>query len=109
MRFGDAHYTGPASCTRVWAADVDGNGKLDLLVGDSVTLYFTARDVDEMTARARDAEWQKRRNALNSAYPREGDVLAREKWQADSAKLQTEREAFLREEMTGFVWLLCQK
>ena len=109
IRFGDAHCVAPASDTRVWAADVDGNGKLDLLVGDSITLYFTAEGVDEATARAKDAEWTKRQQALSQAYPRDGDEAAQQKWQEDYAKLSTEREAFLREEMTGFVWLLCQK
>ena len=106
---GDAHYVGPAADTRVWAADVDGNGKLDLLLGDMVTLYFAAAGVDEATARAKDAEWVKRRDALGGSYPREGDEAAQNKWQEDWAKLGTEREAFVREEMTGFVWLLLQK
>jgi hypothetical protein len=108
-RFGDAHLVAPAADTRVWAADIDGNGKLDLLVGDSITLYFTAEGVDEGTARAQDAEWTKRRDAHAHAYPRNGDAAAQQKWQDDYRKLNTEREAFLREEMTGFVWLLCQK
>src|SRR5262249_10944415 len=30
--------TGPTHATRVWVADVNGDGKLDLLVGDCVTL-----------------------------------------------------------------------
>jgi hypothetical protein len=108
-RYGDAHCVAPASDTRIWAADVDGNGKLDLLVGDMITLYFTATGVDEATARAKDAEWQKRQQAHSQAYPQDGDAKAAEKWQEDYSKLNTEREAFLREEMTGFVWLLCQK
>lgn len=108
-RFGDAHYVAPASDTRVWAADVDGNGKLDLLVGDMVTLHFTAAGVDEATARAKDAEWAKRRDALGQSYPREGDEAAQQKWQEDWAKLDKEREAFLKEDMTGFVWLFLRK
>jgi len=109
VRFGDAHCVAPAGCTRVWAADIDGNGKLDLLVGDSITLYFAAEGVDEATARAKDAEWTKRQEALQRAYLRGDDAEARRKWDDDSSKLWKEREAFLREEMTGFVWLLCQK
>lgn len=109
MTFGDAHCVAPAGDTRVWAADIDGKGKLDLLVGDMITLYFAATGIDEATARARDAEWTKRRDAHGQAYPRNGDAAAQQKWQDDYRKLNTEREAFLREEMTGFVWLLCQK
>jgi hypothetical protein len=108
-RFGDAHCVAPASSTRIWAADVDGNGKLDLLLGDSITLYFAAAGVDEATALAKDAEWRKRQQALVGAYPQGGDAAANEKWQQDYARLRTERLAFVREEMTGFVWLLCRK
>ena len=107
--FGDAHYVAPASDTRVWAADVDGDKKLDLLVGDMVTLQFAAPGVDEATARAKDAEWSKRQQTLSASYPRDGDDAAQAKWQEDWAKLESEREAFLKQEMTGFVWLLRRK
>ncbi|HEV3003413.1 MAG TPA: FG-GAP-like repeat-containing protein, partial [Pirellulales bacterium] len=38
----DEHLTGPAGCTRIWADDVNSDGKLDLLVGDLVTLVSPA-------------------------------------------------------------------
>lgn len=106
VRFGDAHCTAPASDTRVWAADVDGDGKLDLLVGDTITLYFVAEGVDEATARTKDAEWQKRQAAHMESYPQDGSQAAETKWQEGWRKLAKDREAFVREEMTGFVWLL---
>jgi len=109
MRFGDAHCTAPAGDTRVWVADVNGDGKLDLLIGDSITLYFAAAGVDEATARAKDAEWQKKQQAYMGTYPQDGDQEATKKWQEGYRKLNTEREAFLREEMTGFVWLFLRK
>jgi len=109
QRFGDAHCVAPAGDTRVWAADVDGNGTLDLLVGDSITLYYVAEGVDEATARAKDAQWQEKRQANAQAYPRDGDQAAMRKWQEDWRKLVDERKAFLREEMTGFVWLFRRK
>jgi hypothetical protein len=34
----ESDLTGPTHATRVWVADVNGDGKLDLIVGDSVTL-----------------------------------------------------------------------
>jgi VCBS repeat protein len=37
--------TGPTTSTRVWVDDVNGDGKLDLLVGDSVTLIAPATDL----------------------------------------------------------------
>jgi hypothetical protein len=107
--FGDAHCVAPSASTRVWAADMDGNGKLDLLIGDSTTLYFTAAGVDEATAKTKNADWMKRQQALGASYPQNGDEAAMNKWQEDYQKLNAERASFLREEMTGFVWLLCQK
>lgn len=105
VRFGDAHCTAPAGDTRVWAADVDGDGDLDLLVGDMITLHFVADGVDEATARTKDEDWQKRQQALMQGYPQNGDQAAAKKWQEDYRKLVDERKAFVIEEMTGFVWL----
>ena len=68
-----------------------------------------AKGVDEATALAKDKEWVERQQALYQAYPQDGDGAAQRKWQEDHAKLQTDREAFLKEEMTGFVWLLRRK
>jgi len=109
VRFGDAHCTAPASDTRVWAADVDGDGKLDLLVGDMITLYYVAPGIDEATARTKDEDWRKRQQALMQGYPQNGDAEAMKKWQADYLKLNHERGAFVRQEMTGFVWLFRRK
>lgn len=105
MRFGDAHCVAPFSGTRVWAADVDGDGKLDLLVGDMVTLWYAAEGVDEATARAKSEEWTKRQDEIARSYPRDGDEAAQNKWEADYQKLHADRAGFLKEEMTGFVWL----
>jgi hypothetical protein len=63
-RFGDSHLTGPQSATRVWVDDVNQDGKLDLLVGDSVSLMFTAEGVDEEEARAKLEEWNKKQQEL---------------------------------------------
>src|SRR5712692_3238721 len=51
--------TGPTSATRVWVADVNGDGKLDLLVGDSVTLIAPAKGVSAEEFKKKFAAWQK--------------------------------------------------
>jgi hypothetical protein len=106
LRFGDAHLTAPASGTRVWADDVDGDGKVDLLVGDQVTLTWVADGVDEATAKEKLAAWQKRQQELLASYPQDGDAGKAKKWQDDYQAMQKEREAFAPEDVTGFVWLL---
>ena len=39
---------GPTTSTRVWADDVNGDGKLDLLVGDSVTVLSPAKGLSAL-------------------------------------------------------------
>ena len=108
MRFGDGHLKGPGSSTRVWADDVDGDGVLDLLVGDTVTLVHVVDGVEEAAARRFHAEWEPRQDALMKDL-QEGANRGEEfmkGWRERMEALDAERARFLREEMTGFVWLL---
>jgi hypothetical protein len=50
---------GPTHATRVWVADVDGDGKLDLLVGDSVTLVSAVKGMSDAEFQKKYAEWDK--------------------------------------------------
>jgi hypothetical protein len=102
--FGDAHLTAPASDTRVWLDDVDGDGKLDLLVGDSVTLLHLAKDVDEATGKAKYAAWQKKQQELFKT-PQGDDEASMKKWQESYEALEQERDTFAKEVRTGHVWL----
>src|SRR5256714_7067005 len=67
----ESDLTGPTHATRVWVADVNGDGKLDLLVGDCVTLVSPAKGISDEEFRKRYAAWQKdflvATAALNSA------------------------------------------
>ena len=105
IQFGDAHLLAPGSATRVWADDVDGDGKLDLLVGDMADLLHLAEGVDEATARTKFAAWQQKQLAFVNT-PQGDDEAAQQKWHEAYAALEKEKESFLREERTGFVWLL---
>jgi L-fucose mutarotase/ribose pyranase (RbsD/FucU family) len=103
--FGDAHVTKPASSTRVWAAD----GKLDLLVGDMLTVSHLAQGVDEATARKEIAAIEQRMEKLFEEQQEEMDEKAMNSWQEKYQALNKEREKFVRDEMTGFVWLYRRK
>jgi len=105
----ESDLTGPMHATRVWVADVNGDGKLDLLVGDCVTLVSPAKGISAEEFKKKYADWDKELKAalatLNSARDAESQKKANEDYQ----KVYGQRSAFMREEMTGFVWLYLQK
>jgi len=113
IRLGDAHIQGPQMSTRVWVDDVNGDGKLDLLVGDSATLHYPAAELDEATVRAKLAAWEEKRKELMQSLPRrEKGRLAEakmKKFNEAHTALYKEREQFLRTERTGFVWAFYQE
>lgn len=102
--FGDAHLKAPQSDTRVWLADVDGDKKLDLLVGDTARLMHVAKGLDEKAAREKFVAWRKKQKEFFAANQPEGEE-AMKKWQEGYEALEREREQFAKEESTGFVWL----
>ncbi len=106
--FGDAHCKAPAGSTRVWVDDVDGDGRLDLLVGDQVTLLHVAKGVDEADARTRYAAWQQKQSEFLQQPQPDGEEGIK-KWQQQYTALEKERDQFAREERTGFVWLIRQQ
>jgi hypothetical protein len=136
LREGDV--TRPTYATRVWVEDVNGDGKLDLLVGDSVTLVSPANGLtdEEMIKKAGEwrEEFKKAQAAMSKLYEAE-EKEAQEKKDGKEQKEQTKeqkeekekrqkelrkaseeysklyqkRSEFMKEEMTGFVWLYVQK
>ncbi len=134
LREGDV--TRPTYATRVWVDDVNGDGKLDLLVGDSVTLVSPAKGLSDEEMITKAGEWQeefkkaqaaitalqvaeekeaKKKDAKDKEETKE-QKEAREKKEKElrqayeeSNKLYQKRAEFMKEEMTGFVWLYLQK
>jgi hypothetical protein len=109
----ESDLTGPRQSTRVWVADVNGDGKLDLLVGDSVSLVFPAKGVSDEEFHKKYAKWREDFQAVSSALRQAGDdKKARTKAMEEQQKLYQRRKEFMddeRDEMTGFVWLYLQK
>lgn len=109
---GEAHVTGPQADTRVWVDDVNGDGKLDLLVGDSVSLVHPAKGVDQAEAEKRLTEFAAKQEAVYAKMRNDGKELPEAQMEAMQKELEAidqERAKFLTDEMTGFVWLLLQK
>jgi hypothetical protein len=105
----ESDLTGPTHATRVWVADVNGDGKLDLLVGDSVILVSPVKGMSDAEFQKKYAEWDKTFQAALASLSSARDEKSREKALQEYQKVYGQRSAFMREEMTGFVWLYLQK
>jgi len=101
--------TGPMRATRVWVADVNGDGKLDLLVGDCVTLVSPAKGISDAEFKKKYADWEKDLKAALAAEDSARDATSRKKAAEEFAKVYSRRTEFMNEEPTGFVWLYLQK
>jgi hypothetical protein len=102
--------TGPNVSTRVWVADVNGDGKLDLLVGDDVTLVSPVKGLSVAEYKKKLAAWKKAVMAASEelSSPNASEEK-RDKAQERLDKLQAQRLEFTHEDSTGLVWLYLQK
>jgi hypothetical protein len=105
----ESDLTGPTRATRVWVADVNGDGKLDLLVGDCVTLVSPAKGLSDAEFKQKYAAWDKTFQAALAALNSSRDAESRKKATQEYQRVYAQRSAFMREEMTGFVWLYLQE
>ncbi len=62
--FGDSHISGPQSATRVWVDDLNGDNKLDLVVGDSLNLSFPAEGLTEDEVADKLQDFEKRQSGV---------------------------------------------
>jgi hypothetical protein len=119
-RLAEADVKGPTTSTRIWVDDVNSDGKLDILVGDSVTLVSPAKGLTDEEFESKSAEWQTEWDAalaeVNTPVAAENaddEKAAAEKKRAEAQtriqELYRKRSSFIQEEMTGFVWLYLQK
>jgi hypothetical protein len=114
IKYGDPlseeELTGPTTSTRVWVADVNGDGKLDLLVGDSITLIAPAKGLSAAEFKKKAAAWQKAIDTVSKELSSQtADQAQRTKANEEFNRLYSQRAQFVREERTGFVWLYLQK
>jgi hypothetical protein len=108
--FAEKDLTGPTGSTRVWADDVNGDGKLDVLVGDSVTLAEIAKGVSKEEYERKRAQWQKDVAEASEEYQAaQGNDEKMTKAVEKIQKLYAQRSEFIVEDDTGFVWLYLQK
>lgn len=99
----------PEYASRVWVADVNGDGKLDLLVGDSAHLIAPAKGLTEADMKKKLSEWQGAIQMASEAMSKTKDDKERAKLQKEYSKLYQKRSEIMQEERTGFVWLYLAK
>ena len=105
-----ADLKGPASSTRVWVEDVNGDGKLDVLVGDTVTLIAPAKGLSTEEFKKKFAEWQKAVEEMSKKINNEkASQEEREKANKEFRKVYQQKTEFMTEDRTGFVWLYVRK
>ncbi len=100
---------GPAGNTRIWVDDVNSDGKLDILVGDMAYLISPADGVSEAEYKKRVADWLKTRNEESTKLQAVKDDKERQKGQQRIQELYQQRTQFMKDDMTGFVWLYLRK
>jgi hypothetical protein len=106
----ESDLTGPMHASRVCVADVNGDGKLDLLVGDSVTLIAPAKGITPAEFKNKYAKWQEDFEDASSKLCKAGsDEKEQAKAREEYRKIFERRDEFMQEDMTGFVWLYLRK
>ncbi|MEO8496851.1 MAG: VCBS repeat-containing protein [Planctomycetota bacterium] len=105
----ESELTGPTQATRVWIDDVNSDGKLDVLVGDSVSLVSRAEGIGEQEFAAKYAVWQKEFDVAMKAYSAAKEPEERRKATQRYQEVYRQRDKLMTQERTGFVWLYVQK
>jgi hypothetical protein len=101
---------GPQHDTRIWVDDINVDGKLDILVGDDVTLVSPADGLNEREFKIRFAAWTKSvREAAQKLEAANQDEKSQESARERYQNVYDQREEFMKVDMTGFVWLYLRK
>jgi hypothetical protein len=101
---------GPAGSTRVWVDDVNGDGKLDILVGDTMALVSIANGLSKAEYDEKLAKWRKAYNAVSQELGKaQGDSDEARAAQKRFTEVYQQRTEFMHQDPTGYVWLYRQK
>jgi len=101
--------TEPSGSTRVWVADVNDDGKLDILVGDTITLVSMAKGVTKEQYAQRFEKWKKAYTAASEAQTDSGSQDEQQKARKQFTEVYQQRSEFMNEDRTGYVWLYLRK
>lgn len=121
---GETAVVQPGSSTRVWTYDWNGDGVLDLIVGDSITLVKPADGLTAAEFEAKEAEFQKKmqenaagrgeffqryQEAVQSGEVSEELQEEMQNYQQSFFELYQSRNEWVNEQNTGHVWVYLRK
>ena len=95
--------------SRIWVEDLNGDGKLDLIVGDRATLKTPLGGLSQKEAEAKAKACDKEMGALYKNRPEVESNEARREFSKKYQALMEKRKKILKEDRTGFVWVYYQK
>jgi hypothetical protein len=104
----ETELTGPTTSTRIWVDDVNSDGKLDIFVGDSVSVQTPVAGLSKAESEAKLAELEKEM-AEAIAELRNADADDRLAASKRYREITLKRKEIVNVERTGFVWLYLQK
>ena len=99
----------PYRPVRIWVDDMDGDGDLDILVGDATSFSHAAEGLDKETYEKKLAEWREKKRELNEKIFQTKDKEERRKLQQISTRHWLSIKKIIEKEDTGFVWLYRRK
>ncbi len=102
----------PAGSTRIWVDDINGDGKLDLLVGDTARIVTYPEGMTREQSQTLQAEWDKTTQTIIAELQAAQEDPQSEAYQEIMQRYQAHyqsRSEFILEESTGFVWLYLQQ
>ena len=129
----ETELTGPTTSTRIYVDDVNADGKLDILVGDSTRLTSPAEGLTEDEYKEMHTAWQeavrdaslefdalKMNKDKNAEAEESASLISKlfsflqpksdlEHAQDRLNKLYRQRSEFIKQDATGFVWVYLQK
>jgi hypothetical protein len=106
----EEHLKGPTADTRVWVLDFNADGKLDILVGDSVSLASPADGLNEGEYQKKFAAWKKSVDEVSKQVAATQDDPKKQNEASERfQQLYEQRSEFMKEDRTGFVWLYLRK
>ncbi len=118
----------PGTSTRVWTTDWNGDGMLDVVIGDSITISSPAAGLSNEEFEAKQKDWQEAMQKVQEAMTKDnlsqryydaiqsgdGDVdkdleAAYLKVSQELNELYQSRSKWIKERRTGHVWVYLQK